>query len=193
MIELKNITLSFGDKTVLSDFSLSLETVGITALSGPSGCGKTTLLRLLAGLEKQQSGEVNVSEKTGFLFQENRLFPWRTAVQHISDVLPKEKRAEAKNWLHMCELENESDAYPSELSGGMARRLALARVLAFGGDLFILDEPFAGVDTECRIRIMERIKALNIPVLLVSHDTDVTKMADKVVFCDGLPFRIADF
>ena len=127
MIELSHLEFSYGDRTVLSDFSLTLPVQGITALQGPSGCGKTTLLRLLAGLERPQSGTISgIVPGTGaILFQENRLLPWRTVKQHITDVLPRERQDEAARWLELVELEDEVHTLPASLSGGMGRRLAL--------------------------------------------------------------------
>ena len=193
MLQIDRLTLSFGDKRVLEDFSLSLPLVGVTALRGPSGCGKTTLLRCIAGLERPNSGRVaGVSPRqTAFLFQENRLFPWRTVEQHITDVLPRERRGEASRWLALAELEGEERVYPSALSGGMGRRLALARCLALGGTLYLLDEPFSGVDPERAERIMGRIRTLNTPVLLVSHEEAVLSLADRVVELDGPPLSLS--
>ena len=97
MIVLEHAFLSFGEKQIMDDFSIRIPEQGITALRGPSGCGKTTLLRVLAGLQPLQAGQVIgvTPEETAFLFQENRLLPWRTAEQHITDVLAKERRGEA--------------------------------------------------------------------------------------------------
>ena len=192
MLELDRVTLSYGEKEVLRGFSLSLPLEGITALRGPSGCGKTTLLRCIAGLVRPQGGQITgVSPReTAFLFQENRLFPWRTVGQHIADVLPRERRGEAARWLALAELEGEEAAYPASLSGGMGRRLALARCLALGGELYLLDEPFSGVDPERAERIMGRIRALNTPVLLVSHEAAVLALCDRIVELDGPPLRM---
>ena len=193
MLQIDRLTLPFGDKRVLEDFSLSLPLEGVTALRGPSGCGKTTLLRCIAGLERPNSGRVagGSPRQTAFLFQENRLFPWRTVEQHITDVLPRERRGEASRWLALTELEGEERAYPSALSGGMGRRLALARCLALGGALYLLDEPFSGVDPERAERIMGRIRTLNTPVLLVSHEEAVLSLADRVVELDGPPLSLS--
>ena len=189
MIQIDNLTLSYGDKAVLEGFSLALPLEGVTALRGPSGCGKTTLLRCIAGLARPKSGQtIGVSPReTAFLFQENRLFPWRTAGQHIADVLPRERRGEVPRWLALAELEGEERVYPAALSGGMNRRLALARCLALGGALYLLDEPFSGVDPDRAERIMGRIRALGTPVLLVSHEPAVLALADRVVELDGPP------
>lgn len=191
-IELSHISLSFGDKEVFRDLSLTLPAAGITLLRGPSGCGKTTLLRVLAGLAKPGSGSITgISPKqTAFLFQENRLLPWRTVEQHLTDVLPRERQEEVSLWLELVELTGEEKAYPAALSGGMARRLALARCLALGGSLYLLDEPFAGVDPHRAGRILDRLKELNTPVLLVSHEDALTVQVHTVIDLDGPPLRV---
>ena len=129
MIKLLELTLRYGDKLVLDRFSLEIPDRGLTALGGPSGCGKTTLLRVMAGLAKTEGGTVSGVDpaRTAFLFQEDRLLPWRTVSQNIADVLPKSRAGEVGRWMAFAELEGEGDAYPASLSGGMARRLALAR------------------------------------------------------------------
>lgn len=192
MILAEHITVCYGEKRVLDDFSLVLPETGITALSGPSGCGKTTLLRVLAGLQRRSAGVVTVPPRPTLLFQENRLLPWRTAEQHIADVLPRARRGEAGRWLALVELEGEEHARPSALSGGMGRRLALARALACGGGLYLLDEPFTGVDKERAGRILERIRALGKPVLLSSHEEGVLALADRVVHLEGPPLRVRE-
>ena len=191
MIKLENITVRYGEKLVLDRFSLEISPEGLTALSGPSGCGKTTLLRVMAGLEAPESGTVcgvNPAQ-IAFLFQENRLLPWRTAAQHITDVLPRPRRGELARWLAFAELSGEENALPAALSGGMARRLALARCAALGGALYLLDEPFAGVDPERAARILERLRALDVPVVLSSHQPAVLGACDRVVELDGLPLH----
>ena len=190
MISVENITVRFGEKLVLDRFSLKMTDAGITALSGPSGCGKTTLLRVLAGLQRVEGGTVTVPARPVILFQEDRLLPWRTVGQHISDVLPKDRRGEVSRWLELAELVGEENAYPAALSGGMGRRLALARALALGGGLLLLDEPFTGVDAPRAGRMLERIRELGVPVLLSSHEKEVVDLCDRVIVLDGPPLFI---
>lgn len=192
MLKCVDLSLSYGEKAVLQNFSLTLPLSGITALRGPSGCGKTTLLRLLGGLEHPHSGHIEglSPEKTAFLFQENRLFPWRSVLQHLTDVMETPDPALARQLLELVELSGEESRYPRELSGGMGRRLALARVLALGGELLLLDEPFAGVDPDRAERIVRRLKARGTPILLVSHEERLTALADRVVELDGTPLCI---
>ncbi|MCI9550585.1 MAG: ATP-binding cassette domain-containing protein [Oscillospiraceae bacterium] len=189
MIKLENITLRYGGKLVLDRFSLELPGRGFTALSGPSGCGKTTLLRVLAGLAAPECGTVSGIDpaRTAFLFQEDRLLPWRTVRQHIADVLPRARRGEVGKWLAFAEMEGEGDACPAGLSGGMARRLALARCAALGGELLLLDEPFAGVDPARTARMLERLRALDVPVVLASHQSQVLSACERMIALDGPP------
>ena len=107
-MQVTNLTLSFGEKQVLDRFSLKIPQ-GVTVLSGPSGCGKTTLLRVIAGLEHPQSGQVEgiTPAETAFLFQEDRLFPWRTVEQHLTDILPRSRWDEVPRWIALAELEGE--------------------------------------------------------------------------------------
>lgn len=191
MITLEHAQFSYGNKQILEDFSLEIPDTGITVLHGPSGCGKTTLLRILGGLAQLQKGEIlGISQKnTAFLFQENRLLPWRTAMQHITDTTSKSSKIPPEFYLQLVELEGEGSSFPGSLSGGMARRLALARCLALDSDCLLLDEPFTGVDPERALRILRRIRGLGKPVVLVSHQTSVLTEADKILTLSGPPLR----
>ena len=194
MMEVRNLTLSFGDKLVLDRFSLTVPSSGITALSGPSGCGKTTLMRCIAGLEHPQQGSISgiLPHETAFLFQENRLLPWRTVAEHIADVLPSNRQQEVDFFLELAQLTQERDQYPRQLSGGMARRLAFARCMALDAKLYLLDEPFTGIDLERTQRLMAYLSSLPVPVLLSTHEPDVLTMAQQVIRLDGLPLHIPD-
>lgn len=189
---LTDVCFSYGEKVILDHFSLSLPDAGITALAGPSGCGKTTLLRVLAGLEHPISGRITglSLRSAALLFQEDRLFPWRTVEQHLTDVLPRPRWVEVPHWLRLAELEGEERTYPAHLSGGMGRRLALVRTLALGGSLYLLDEPFAGVDPQRADRILSALGELAAPVILVSHEPAVLDRADRVIRLDGPPLTL---
>ena len=188
----RELCLSFGARRVLDRFSLKIPEEGVAVLSGPSGCGKSTLLRVLAGLERPQSGAVEgVSlQQTALLFQEDRLLPWRTVEQHLTDVLPRARWGEVPALLALAELEGEEKTRPAALSGGMGRRLALARCLALDARLYLLDEPFAGVDLPRALRILERLRKLPAPVLLVSHEPAVLSRADAGIPLDGPPLSV---
>lgn len=192
MIKAERLTLSFGVKQVLDEFSLTLPREGVTVLAGPSGCGKTTLLRCIAGLERPQGGRVTgiKPEETAFLFQEDRLLPWRTVAQQLTDVLPRHRWGEVGRWLALAQLEGEENSLPAALSGGMGRRLALVRCLALGGKLYLLDEPFTGIDPARVERLMEALRQLEDPVVLVSHQEQVLRLAHRVVELEGPPLRL---
>jgi ABC-type nitrate/sulfonate/bicarbonate transport system ATPase subunit len=172
-----------GVKVVFENFSLELPDKGVTALAGASGCGKTTLLRLLAGLEKPDSGEISgnpAPQEIAFMFQENRLLPGLTAAQQIQLVLPQGESA--LDYLAMVGLRDDAASLPRELSGGMQRRVALARALAYarGKKLLLLDEPFAGIDSARVRELMGHIRALGMPVVLTGHGSIVLEIADNV-------------
>ena len=194
MLEIRELTVSYGDKLVLDRFSLTVPAEGVTALAGPSGCGKTTLLRVLMGLETPSSGTIAGLDpsKAVLLFQENRLFPWRTAEQHITDVLPRPDRETAGRWLEAAGLEGEEGTYPAALSGGMARRLSLVRALALAEvrrGWVLLDEPFAGVDPARTESLMEAVYGLGLPVLLCAHEHHTVALATRRGGLDGPPLH----
>ena len=191
-LECKNLSLNYGEKEVLRDFSLSIPLSGITALQGPSGCGKTTLLRAIAGLEPLRSGRFDgiSPRETAFLFQENRLFPWRTVLQHLTDVMPRPDENRARRLLSLVELDEEEHRYPRELSGGMGRSLALARALALESKLLLLDAPFDGVDPERAQRIFLRLKQEGRTAIMGSHEEKLVNLADRVIQLDGIPLFV---
>ena len=147
MISFKNVYFSYGKKQILNDFNLQINDGERVCLCGPSGKGKTTVLRLIMGLEKENSGQVKVLEnaKISAVFQEDRLLPFKTVLENITlfgDSM------QGLSVLKELGLQDYANKYPSSLSGGMARRVSIARALASGGDIFIFDEPFNGIDEE---------------------------------------------
>ncbi len=167
-LSFSNISVSYEEKSILKDVSADVSAGGVLAVLGASGSGKTTLLRVLCGLVKPQSGKVDVGE-CACVFQEDRLLPWFTMRQNMQLVCRDEARI--SELLSLVELDEEAfDKLPAELSGGMQRRLALARALACGGDVLFLDEAFKGVDEACKMRIIKRIKGLFPVTVVVTHD-----------------------
>ena len=185
MIRASGLTVRYGEKTVLDGLDLTLPDSGVTAVTAPSGAGKTTLLRVLAGLLTPQAGTVELPGRPILLFQEDRLFPGRTALKQVEAVLPKARRDEAGRFLKLVELSEDQNKRPEELSGGMARRLALARCLAagaaLGAEVYLLDEPFAGVDVERAMRILDRLRRLGKPILLTTHSKELAERCDTTV------------
>ena len=189
MIHFEQVNFNYSNKIIVKDFSFTLPTQGLTLLTGSSGCGKTTLLRLIAGLEQPQSGTIT-APKTAMLFQENRLFPWRSVLSHLTDVMtlpPASAKEKALDLLAMVELENEVNALPAILSGGMQRRLSLARCFALQNSLYLLDEPFSGVDEKRRERILTRLQERNYTLLLSGHEEGLADRADNIFSLSGPP------
>lgn len=187
MISLSHVTKRFGDKVVLRDFSLRLGETGVTALTGSNGSGKTTLLRILAGLEKKDSGEVVTGSRIAYVFQELRLVPTLTALENVALVLDKPRRGAAVDFLRAVGLEAEAGSLPGSLSGGMQQRLALARAFAYDGDLLLLDEPFSALDEAWKQKMLDAVRdcARTRPVVLVTHDaSDVAYLNCKTVRLD---------
>lgn len=154
MIRLENVAFSYGDKQIFKDFSLELPDGARLALMGPSGCGKSTLLRLTSGLLAPKSGKIVGLPQGGvsYVFQESRLLPQLTARENVELVLKNVENRQklAEEILTELGLGDELDTLPSELSGGMARRVATARALAFPSPLLLLDEAFTGLDERTR-------------------------------------------
>ncbi len=193
MIAVRNISLRLDGQQIFSNFTLQLPERGCLCLSGPSGCGKTTLARVFARLQPVDSGTVSAPEpgQSAVMFQENRLLPWLTAAQNIAAALPRGQEQLASEWLHMVELSDAADSYPAALSGGMQRRVALARALAYGGQLLILDEPFQGMDRALcqRLYALVRAAAEDRPVLVITHQPDEAAALGRTIMLSGPPLR----
>ena len=188
MLSVKNLTFSYinsetgqPEAPVLRDFSLELAQGEAVAVMGESGSGKTTLTRLLLGLEKPVSGTIQGLEgkRVAAVFQEDRLLPWFSARKNVAAVLTcgrEEAAALTDRVLEEVELSEAADKPIRELSGGMQRRAAIARALAFGGDLLILDEPLKGLDDELKKRVASRIKAHFSTLLLITHSEEEAEL-----------------
>lgn len=181
MIRIENVTVSLNGKTVLKNIMSTTPAEGVTLIAGESGVGKTTLLRVLAGLLVPDEGRVELPGHPVMLFQEDRLFPRRRVREQVEAVLPRTRWETVPGWLELVELEDAGEKLPEELSGGMARRAALARTLAVEGDILLLDEPFAGVDSMRAKRILERLRGLGKPILLTGHAPELEKWCDRVI------------
>lgn len=191
MIELSNVSFSYGEKEILKDLSYTFPDKGVFAVMGESGEGKTTLLRLLCGLEKPSAGKIESTyTKAAVSFQEPRLLPWLNCKNNINFVLPKEKIGlnVANDLLRQFELSKQENSLPSALSGGMKQRLSLARALATDADLLLLDEPFSALDAALKARIAPLIKNANPDglTILVTHDVkDAELLGAKVLILKG--------
>lgn len=173
MLELKNVSLSYGDLRVLRDVSLRLAHGERIAVMGPSGCGKTSLLRVIAGLQSPDSGVVErTARQLAFVFQEPRLLPWLTAEENVRLVLPDAHHGDdSAAWLLRFGLSDAADKLPAELSGGMQQLVSLARALVCTPDLLLLDEPFKALDADAKRNAIAAVSGgTDAAIILVTHD-----------------------
>jgi sulfate transport system ATP-binding protein len=206
-IEVRNIHKRFGNFVALNNISLSFQPGELTALLGPSGCGKTTLLRIIAGLERPDSGQVlldnedashrHVRERqVGFVFQHYALFKHMTVFENIAfglRVKPRSERppeaqikAKVHQLLELVQLDWLADRYPPQLSGGQRQRIALARALAVEPKVLLLDEPFGALDAKVRKELRRWLRRLHdelhVTSIFVTHDQEeALEVADRIV------------
>lgn len=202
-IELKNINKTFGNYKALDNVSFGIEKGRLIGLLGPSGSGKTTILRIIAGLEHQDTGEVYINgvyvnelsaskRGIGFVFQNYGLFPYMSVYDNIAYGLKVQKKDKAyiKNrvaeLLDLVGLPGLEKRYPSQLSGGQKQRIAFARALAPNPQLLLLDEPFAAIDAkvrqELRTWLRDMITKIGITSIFVTHDQDeAVEVADEII------------
>ena len=205
----KNFRVNNEQMSVLEDISLTISDGEFVVIVGYSGCGKSTLLKIIAGLEKPDSGSccLDGQEITApgmdrsMIFQEHRLFPWMTIERNVCFGLKRTSKADKKRianqYLDMVNLSDFSNAYPSQLSGGMSQRAAIARALATGPKILLLDEPFGALDAMTKIELQDEILGIRMrqqsTMIMVTHDIEeAVFLADKVVVMSSRPGRIVD-
>lgn len=204
MLDINNLSLSFGTQKVLKNVTISLQQGEIGSILGPSGCGKTSLLRAIAGFKSLQGGSISVNDivvsdaeykmpvakrKVGVVFQDFALFPHMNVLKNVAYGLSKLSKSEAlklaQEAIELVGLSDTKSKYPHELSGGQQQRVAIARAIAPKPDLLLLDEPFSSLDPDLRERLSSEIRSIikqqNITALLITHDqTEAFAMADKI-------------
>ncbi|SHE36936.1 ABC transporter ATP-binding protein [Clostridium fallax] len=184
-VKIRNLQKRFKDKIVFKDLTLNFEKNKITCILGPSGIGKTTLLNLISGDMNPDRGFITVEENLiSYVFQEDRLIPWFNIYDNISFVLKSyldKKSIEDKinKYLGLVKLQDVKYKFPKELSGGMRRRVALARAFSYDSNLLLMDEPFKGLDKELKYDIMRDFLTLwkeeKKTVIMVTHDEEEAK------------------
>ncbi len=184
-IRIDSLTKRFGDQLLFDGISLDIKQGGLTALIGGSGCGKTTLLRMICGLDKDYSGRITgVPDKISFLFQEDRLLPWANVKENIAfvlkDVMDKGQIERAVSAIiKAVQLDGHEKKRPSELSGGMQRRVAMARAFCYPSGLLLMDEPFKGFDLKLNLELialfLQLFEESGKTVILVAHETELIK------------------
>ncbi|MGL4738149.1 MAG: ABC transporter ATP-binding protein [Cellulosilyticaceae bacterium] len=185
MISIRGLTKMYGKQKIYEGLDASIEHGKVTAVMGPSGCGKTTLLRILAGLEPYEQGQILGLEdqRIGMVFQEDRLIPWLTVEENIQFVV--EAEYPISELLTLLGLGGLEKAKIHELSGGMQRRVSLGRALAYEGDILLMDEPFKGIDEVFKRQLMEWLRQKWVlgqqTVLWITHDLEEAKfLADHI-------------
>ncbi|MBI4244499.1 MAG: ABC transporter ATP-binding protein, partial [Planctomycetes bacterium] len=205
IVQLNEICFAYGDHTVLDNVEFDLASDEVVGLVGPSGCGKSTLLRLIADLEFPQAGSVlfekndqNHQLPLRYMFQDYDAFPWLTVAENVqkgSGVPPHPTLDEVSQLLDRVGLRASMDRFPAELSGGMRKRLALARTLIRRPKLLLLDEPFASLDPDTRLEmyqlLQELIQEASSSVILVTHDlNEAIFLSDRVLVGSHRPMKI---
>ena len=193
----------------LYDVNLEIKPGEFVSIIGPSGCGKTTLLRLIAGLDKPQSGELTIDEhkikdvstERGYVFQQGSLFPWLTVENNIAYGLKargvfKRDRSKVKDYISMVGLDGFESSYPHQISGGMAQRVAIARALINEPKALLLDEPMGALDSFTRADLQDKLielwKQKGTTMILVTHDIDeAIYLSDRIVIMTPRPGKIS--
>jgi NitT/TauT family transport system ATP-binding protein len=214
MIDLHHVSKSFHKRDAVvdavNDINLTIERHEIVAVIGPSGCGKSTLLNMIAGLYAPTRGSIvykgstvaDVNTDVGYMTQKDNLLPWRSVRDNVAFPLelagtPKAERAErADRVIRHVGLDGFEDRFPNELSGGMRKRACLARMLLYGAETALLDEPFAALDAQLKLAMHDlvlRLAAENKQtVVLVTHDLmEAVTLADRVLVCTRRPATVA--
>lgn len=210
-LKVENLSKEFvseqGNKiTALDNLSFEVKDREFLCLLGPSGCGKTTLLRIIAGLDTPTGGSIRwengtKSHDTGFVFQENALLPWRTVEKNISFGLEmqkkpaEEKKEKVSKLIDMMKLKGFETSYPKELSGGMQKRVSIARALATDPDLLLMDEPFVSLDAQTRNVLQQELlrvwKETKKTIIFITHNVDeAVFLADRVIILTQRPSKI---
>jgi NitT/TauT family transport system ATP-binding protein/sulfonate transport system ATP-binding protein len=203
-------TAAGGTVEALSHVSLDVRRGEFVSLLGPSGCGKTTTLRLIAGLDQPQGGELTLdgepirgaSHRRGFVFQQGALFNWLTIRENIAAGLRarhvyRENAGRVDELIHAVGLDGFGDAYPHQISGGMAQRVAIARALINDPEVLLLDEPMGALDNFTRATLQDLLidlqRANHTTMMLVTHDVDeAIYLSDRIVIMTARPGRVSE-
>ena len=213
-LEIRDLNQSFSKDdgsslVVLEHMTFDVKDEEFVCILGSSGCGKTTLLRLIAGLDLAQAGSIfldgeeiqGTSPKIGMVFQEYSLFPWRTVIDNIAfglemqGVARAERIKTAERYLDLVNLEQFRDSYPSELSGGMRQRVAVARALALDPAILLMDEPFGALDAQTRNMLQKELldiqDATKKMIIFITHSVDeAVFLSDRIIVLTPRPGRI---
>ncbi len=206
----EKVTKAFGPVPVVSESSLSIARNSLVVFLGPSGCGKTTLMRMAGGLDTPTSGTIRLDgeaiagpdRRRGMVFQSYSSFPWLTVEGNIEfgmryrDDLDAAQRAErVTHYLKLIGLEDFAKSFPNRISGGMRQRVAIARSLAAGSDVLLMDEPFGALDALTRERLQVELRQIQAEekktIIFVTHDVEeAVFLADRIILFSARPARV---
>jgi NitT/TauT family transport system ATP-binding protein len=209
-LEFDRVTKSFGDVPVVRETSLAIEPNSLVVFLGPSGCGKTTMMRMIGGLDMPSSGVIRLEgvpvagpgRRTGMVFQSYSSFPWLTVAGNINfgmryrdDLTAAERRDRVKHYLKLIGLEDFAATYPSRISGGMRQRLAIARTLAAGSAVLLMDEPFGALDALTREKLQVELRQIQMreakTIIFVTHDVEeAVFLADRIIMLSSRPASV---
>lgn len=197
VLELNNISFSYDGAPLIKDISFSLEKNEFLSIVGSSGCGKSTIIKLIAGIEKAEKGEIK-GLSTGYMPQRDLLLPWRTVLDNI--LLPvelnkkslEEGKEKAINYLKKLNLDLYKDKLPHELSGGMRQRVSFLRTLFTEADILLLDEPFSALDAITKEYLqrwlLDTLKEFNKSIIFITHDiNEALFLSDRILVCKNRP------
>lgn len=207
ILNFKNVSLTYfsdnGETQALNNINFEIKEGDFVSIVGPSGCGKTTILSLISGLLKPTTGSVEIKEgmKTGYMFQKDHLFEWRTILNNVYLGLEIQKKKTDENIEYVNNLLKKyglwdfRNKYPNQLSGGMRQRVALIRTLALKPKIMLLDEAFSALDYQTRLNVCDDVNRIlkeeNITSILVTHDiTEAITMSDKILVLTKRPATI---
>ncbi len=196
ILRLEKVNKQYGDIQVLKDFDMCVKKGEILCILGPSGCGKSTILNLISKMTKEDSGKIlNHSYKTGYVFQEDRLLPWKNVYENIRLVSKDKKKDEILHLIKKVGLNGFEYKYPRELSGGMRQRCSIARAFHYDADLLLMDEPFKSLDYNLRLKMIENLihiwETSKPAILFVTHEIDeALLLGDRIIVLSEKPARI---
>ena len=209
-LQFDRVTKSFGPVPVVSEASLAIDRNSLVVFLGPSGCGKTTLMRMAGGLDTPSSGTIRLDgeavtkpgRRRGMVFQSYSSFPWLTVQGNIAfgmryrnDLTAAEGAERVRHYLKLIGLEDFAGSYPNRISGGMRQRVAIARTLAAGSDVLLMDEPFGALDALTRERLQVELRQIQAEeaktIIFITHDVEeAVFLADRIILFSARPARI---
>lgn len=201
-IRIENISKSFDGDKIIENISINVKEGELVSILGPSGCGKSTIFNMIAGLLKQNSGEIDVNGKLSYMYQKDLLLPYKTIIDNVSLplILRREKKSQAreevKQYFKVFGLDGYEDKYPKELSGGMRQRANFMRTYVNSNEIMLLDEPFGALDSITKSSMQKWLldirKKVTSTILLITHDIEeAILLSDRIYVISNKPSSVS--